>query len=76
MEMVLPPDGGRLSIPGSEDRSLSPHFGKVEQGTLLLLLWARNLGAWHLSCVRELQKHKIERDSYGVAHENWPCISV
>ena len=29
MEMVLPPDGGRLSIPRSEDRGLSPHFGKL-----------------------------------------------
>ncbi len=35
MEMVLPPDGGRLSIPRSEDRGLSPQFGKFDKAAQL-----------------------------------------
>ena len=34
--MVLPPDGGRLSIPRSEDRDLSPQFGKFDKAAQLL----------------------------------------
>jgi hypothetical protein len=34
VEMVLPPDGGRLSIPRSEDRGLSPQFGNIEANDL------------------------------------------